>query len=254
MSTEYRMIILKDKPPDYVIDNVAKRICGDIIWSEEPGRTLRRWREIYGLSQSDIAKIMNIKQSVVSDYERGRREPGRKFIKQYIRALLQYDANNNWTVTKKIAKIMGIYVEGLIDVAEFLKPISIMDLIDVVKGIPLTTVVEEKIVKGYTIIDSIRTIEYLASNEFVKLMGVTSDRALIFTNLTRGRSPLVAVKVSPVKPVAVVLHGIKKVDKLAIIIAVNEKIPLILAPYSSLNEIIYKLRKYSLFPLNNIFK
>ncbi len=246
--------MLDEKIPIYVIDNVAKRICGDIIWSDSPGSTLRKWREIYGLSQLDVARIMGISQSVLSDYERGRREPGRKFVKQYIRALLQYDANNNWAITKKIAKIMGIYVEGLIDIAEFLKPISITDLVNIVKGIPLTTLIEKKMVKGYTIIDSIRTIEYLASNEFVKLMGVTSERALVFTNLTRGRSPLVAVKVSPVKPVAVVLHGIKKVDRLAIIIAINEKIPLIMAPYSNLNEIIYKLRQYSLFPLNNVFK
>ncbi len=230
----------------YVVECVAKRIAGDIVWSNKPGVELRRWREIYGLSQVDIARLMGVSYSVVSDYERGKREPGRRFIRQFVKALLEYDEGRGWVVTRRVAVLLGYYVEGVIDMAEFLLPVSLEEILRLTHGILLTPFIDHRPIKGYTIVDSIRTIESIAANEFVKLMGATSDRVMVFTRITRGRSPLVAIRVAPVKPSVVVLHGIKKVDVIAIRIAVKEEIPLILAPHLPIEEIVVSLRNHTL--------
>ena len=63
------------------------------------------------------------------------------------------------------------------------------------------------------------------------MYGKTPERALIFTQVENGRSPLIAVKVgrfaTEMRPSVVVLHGCQKVDPIARRIAENEKIPLI---------------------------
>ena len=40
--------------------------------------------------------------------------------------------------------------------------------------------------------------------DLVKAYGMTTDRALIFTNVSSGRSPMVAIKVTNLKPSLVV--------------------------------------------------
>ncbi|RLG80558.1 MAG: hypothetical protein DRO40_10985, partial [Thermoprotei archaeon] len=123
---------------------------------------------------------------------------------------------------------------------------SLEEILKLTKGILITPFIDHRPIKGYTIVDSIRTIESIAANEFVKLMGATSDRVMVFTRITRGRSPLVAIRVAPVKPSVVILHGIKKVDIIAIRIAIKEYIPLIVAPHLSIEEIAKNFRYYTL--------
>jgi len=65
---------------------------------------------------------------------------------------------------------------------------------------------------GHTVIDSIEAITRLSSEEFYRLYGQSSNRALVFTNVTRGESPLVAMRVVNPTPNAVVLHGIESED------------------------------------------
>ncbi len=207
---------------------MAKRIAGDIIWSENPGASIKKWRMLYGLGQKDVARLMGVSYSVISDYERGKRLAGRGFIRKFINVLLDYDSQNDWITTRRIARLLNIYVEGIIDIGEFIEPISLDELVDIVKGVPLTSITEHRPIKGYTILDSVLTIQSISANEFVRVMGATSDRVVVFTRITRGRSVMVATRVSPVKPSVIVLHGIKKVDPLAIRIGIIEGIPLII--------------------------
>ncbi len=216
-----------DKPPDYVLEHISKRIAGEIILSLEPGQVIRKWREIYGLSQLDAARLMGVSPSVLSDYERGRRGAGRRFIKRFIEILFEHDSSRRWIVTRRVAKLLNIYVEGVIDLGEFLSPISLDELVILTEGVLLSASTMHRPIRGYTILDSVKAVEALTANEYVKAMGATSDRVVVFTNITRGRSVMVAVRVSPVKPSAIVLHGIKNIDPLAIHIAVLENIPLI---------------------------
>jgi putative transcriptional regulator len=67
-------------------------------------------------------------------------------------------------------------------------------------------------VNGHTVIDSIQAITRLSSEEFYRLYGQSTSRALVFTKVTRGESPLVAMRVVSPTPNAVVLHGIDADD------------------------------------------
>ena len=229
----------------YVIELIARRIAGDIVWSDNVGSAMRKWREIFGTSQTDVAKIMGISPSVVSDYEKGRRTPGVKFIKRFVEALIKVDNERGWVVCKELIKSLNLNPEVIIDIRELDKPMNLDTFVTLVKGCLLTSTHSQKIIYGYTVLDSIATIQSLSGNEFWQIMGLTTERALIFTKVTTGRSPMIAVRVAPVKPAAVVLHGPKKVDPLAIILAEKEKIPLILSLASDVNELVNSLRTYA---------
>ncbi len=216
-----------DTIPDYVIEGMARRIAGDIIWSDSPGTVIKKWRTLYGLGQKDVARLMGVSYSVISDYERGKRQAGRGFIKKFVNVLFKHDSENGWERTRRIARLLNIYVEGIIDIGEFIDPLMLDELVETVDGIPLTSIIEHRPIRGYTILDSVLTIQSISANEFVRVMGATSDRVVVFTRITRGRSVMVATRVSPVKPSVIVLHGIKKVDPLAIRIGIIENIPLI---------------------------
>jgi putative transcriptional regulator len=87
---------------------------------------------------------------------------------------------------------------------------------------------------GYTIIDSEKAIVELLPDQFQKIYGRSTARALIFTGVTSGKSPMVAVRVSNLKPGAVVLQGLEpsEVDAMAIRIAEVENIPLLTTAFS----------------------
>jgi len=75
-------------------------------------------------------------------------------------------------------------------------------------------------------------------------MGTTTERALVFTNVSTGRSPMVAIRVSPLKPAVVVIHGPrKKIDPLAIRLAERERIPLVLSLLNTVNDLVRSLRR-----------
>jgi len=63
-------------------------------------------------------------------------------------------------------------------------------------------------INGHTVINSIQAITRLSSEEFYRLYGQSTNRALVFTGVTRGESPLVAMRVVNPTPNAVVLHGL----------------------------------------------
>jgi putative transcriptional regulator len=68
---------------------------------------------------------------------------------------------------------------------------------------------------------------------------------MIFTKVSSGRSPLVAVRVATFKPSLIVLHGLKpeSVDKIAIKISEVEKIPLVVSE-KPVDEMIRSLRRF----------
>jgi putative transcriptional regulator len=59
------------------------------------------------------------------------------------------------------------------------------------------------------VINSINAITQLSSNEFNRIYGWSTERALIFTDVSSGKSPMVAIRVTPFKPRCVVLQGIE---------------------------------------------
>ncbi|MCX8185413.1 MAG: helix-turn-helix domain-containing protein [Sulfolobales archaeon] len=228
--------------PRYVVDEVRKRIAGDIVFSDNPGQTVRKWRIKFGLSQVELSKYLKMASSVISDYEKNRRKPGMKFVRSFIEALLKHDELSGYSTTKSLAQSMGILIAGVIDIREFSRPIKLDELVTAVEGYIVNSRFISLPIYGYTVINSYEAIEGLRGNEFWSIMGLSSVRALIFTAVTTGRSPMVAVRVAPTKPAAVVIHTPRTVDILAIRLADREMIPLIVSTHSTVNSLIEALR------------
>lgn len=222
---------------------IMKRIIGEIILSDAPGETMRRWREVFGVTQLEIAIKLGISPSVISDYEGGRRKsPGSIFIKRFVRGLIELDESTGGKVIKQFSTIFNPSSDAILDLREFPSPISLRDVMKTIDGeILACDYLLSKKLLGYTVVDSIRAILSMSGSDFLRLVGTTSERALIFTRTSTGRSPMVAVRVTPLKPAAVVLHGVKKIDDLAVELAKAERIPLLLSKKASVEELIKSL-------------
>jgi len=226
---------------------LAKRIAGEITLSSDPGKTMRKWREIFGISQTELAEYLGVSSSVISDYEGGRRKsPGASTIRKFVEALLEIDEKKGGNVIKAFSKTLGsdFPTSAILDMREFALPATVRDIVDAAKGevVANMDLIDRKIY-GYTIIDSIQAILEMSSDDFLKLYGWTTERALVFTKVTTGRSPMIAIRVQGMKPAVVVLHGVKKLDELAVKIAERERVPLVISKVESENDLIVSLRR-----------
>jgi len=133
--------------------------------------------------------------------------------------------------------------DAILDMREFSKPICASEICNIVEGdVVANENMMNKDIYGYTALDSIKAILGFSSDEFAKIYGLTSERALIFTQVTSGRSPLIAIRVSSIKPGLVVLHGLKEFDALGQKIAERESIPVILSRTENVENLITSLR------------
>uniref|UniRef100_A0A7J3M3T0 Helix-turn-helix domain-containing protein n=1 Tax=Archaeoglobus fulgidus TaxID=2234 RepID=A0A7J3M3T0_ARCFL len=218
---------------------LAEKICGEIVLAENSGETMKKWRTIFSTSQSEVAKKLAISHSVISDYESNRRNPGVGFIRRFVNALLELDLEKGGKVVSKFADLFDL-PPAVIDIVEYSKSVRIDDFCNAIEGKRLNEF--EKLINGHTIIDSLNAILRFSSYDFYKLFGLTSERALVFTRVTTGRSPMVAVRVSTLKPSTVVLHGVSKVDEIALKLAEVERIPLIKTDLE-ISQIVENLRR-----------
>jgi|UniRef100_A0A7C1E5S3 putative transcriptional regulator len=228
----------------YAIDLVAKEICGEIVWSDSPGQSLRKWREIFKVTQTEISQVIGVAPSVISDYEKGRRIPGSRFVRKYVEGLLYIDSTRGWSVVREIARNLRIPMTSVIDIRELPRGVPLRVFVEVLKGEVLWgSDYLDKILYGYTVLDSIESILSMSGAEFSAIMGLTTERALIFTKVGTGRSPMVAVRVTSQKPGAVILHGPRVVDPLAIKLAELDRVPLIVSRVESEDLLVENLRK-----------
>ncbi len=237
-----------DSIEDYAVSIIARRIAGDIVLSDDPGQSLKKWRDYFDASQQTVARVMGVSPSVVSDYEKGRRQPGSKFIQRFVTALLSIDRARGWPKLTQLTRTLGVPPGVIIDMRDFDEPLSIAEISEIVEGILLApTYPSEKKIYGYTIIDSIRAIASLSGTQFYTLLGGTPERAVIFTGVQAGRSPMVAVRVSPVKPSLVIIHGPRRhVDPLAVKLAELDGVPLILSLAKNVQDLVARLRTRSI--------
>jgi len=215
-------------------NSLSEKIAGEITLSPKPGKTIRKWRNIFNISQTELANSLGFSPSVISDYESGRRKsPGIKTIKKIIVGLIEIDEKHGGKTLLRYDTMFDPR-EGILEIMEYPYAIPVEQLVDEISGNVLTSekIVLNKNVKGFTIVDSVKTIESISSIEYAHLYGWSADRALVFTGIRYGRSPMIAVRVHPVKPNAVIYHKPGSVDPLAIKLAEFEKIPLIVTNLS----------------------
>ena len=223
---------------------LARRIAGEIILSSKPGATMRKWRELFAVSQLSLSEKMVLSSSVISDYESSRRKsPGATFIRRFVLALLQIDEEKGSRFIREFAKLTSSPSMAVVDLREFPIPVRVEYLCKAINGEIVAC--KEKYVKevnGYTVIDSKKAIEALSGLEYAQLFGATTERALVFTNVETGCLPMMIVRVSSLKPKVVVFHRTQP-DEEAIRIAEYEQIPLIYSSSPSVDELVKSLRK-----------
>ena len=213
-----------------VKDVLAEKIAGEITLSPKPGQTIKKWRNAFNISQTELADFLNLSPSVISDYESGRRKsPGIQAVKRIIEAFLKIDEKKNNSKTLRKYQFIVKNQDGILDIMEYPYSIPIKKFIEEIGGKLLTTKAVDirKNVKGFTLIDGIETIKTISSAGYPNLYGWSTERALIFTNIKYGRSPMIAIRIHPVKPSIVVYHRPGAVDPLAIQLAEKEDMPLI---------------------------
>lgn len=233
---------------DAIKNRVARWIAGDVATSDNPGSSIKRWRNRFDVKQNTLAERLDISPSVISDYESGRRKsPGVGIIKRLVETLIKVDEERGGQVTRAFSNRFGAHLppEIVLAMREFENPITGGDLVEAIGGEVLAN--EESLNKnifGYTVIDSPKAILELSAEDFMGLYGLTTERALIFTGVSTGRSPLIAIKVRGITPGLVVLHGsMEKADRLGVKIAENLKVPLILSKTSKVDDLLDKLQK-----------
>ncbi len=226
------------------IRELAKKIAGEIVLSQNPGSTIRKWRNLLKISQVELASKLKISPSVISDYESNRRKsPGIKMIRKMVDAMLEIEEAKGGGFFKEFFVESNSIVNAILDIREFVEPVSIKKFCKLINAELVSRIYENKNLYGYTLIDSLAAILYLPPHELVKIYGSTTERALIFTHLTGGKSPMVAIKVTNFKPNLVVFHGIERVDEIALKIAEVEHIPVAVIKDGDVNKTMKALRE-----------
>ncbi len=229
-------------------DRVARWIAGDITLSDEPGSAIKRWREKFDVSQTALAEALKISPSVISDYEAGRRKsPGATTTKRIVEGLIKIDEKGGGKVTGAFSSMLGgqLPPDVLLDMREFGEPVDGKVLCKAVGGeVVANRDLLNKKLFGYTVIDGPKAVLTLSADDFMHLYGMTTERALVFTGVTTGRSPMIAIKVKGITPGVVVIHGeLKEVDPLGVKIAEILRVPLIVSRLPTVKELIEGLRK-----------
>ena len=195
--------------------SILEKIAGEITLSEQPGLTIKKWREIFGVSQLQLARKLQISPSVLSDYEGGRRKsPGVANIRKIVNAMVAIDREAGSSVLKQFGE--GSRDEVIFGMREFPFGKKISAMVELVEGEIIVEAGKNLDAKiyGYTVIDSLKAITKYSSIEFSKLFGWSTQRALFFTGVKYGRSPLVAIKSQTLKPSIIFFHKPSQVDEL----------------------------------------
>ena len=208
-------------------EQLTRRMAGEIVVSDSPGETLRKWREIFQLSQKHLASLLGVNPSVVCDFEKGRRKsPGITTVRRLVETMVSYDRVHGGRVVGTMAGQQGN--SAITDIREFAIGLPIATVVEAIGGEVLAGSEElERSIYGYTIVDALRAITTFSGANFGQMYGWSNERALLFTGVQFGRSPMIAVRAHPVKPRLVCYIQPGSIDKLATKLADMERIVLV---------------------------
>ncbi|MFG1519008.1 MAG: helix-turn-helix domain-containing protein [Thermoplasmataceae archaeon] len=206
--------------------DLEEKIAGQITMSDNPGETIKRWREEFRISQIELSRFLEVSPSLVSDYEAGRRKsPGASTIKKIVMAFIAIDEKRGGLVTRRFNS--GVPSQALIDVKDYDHDILLEKVVKSVNGVNRSSPSLQRYIRGYTIVNGVQAVLTFSYSEYGKLYGWSSQRVIFFTEVKMGRSPMIAIRAHPLKPAAVVYIQADRVDELAVKIAELENIPLI---------------------------
>jgi putative transcriptional regulator len=217
---------------------IADKIASELVLSNNVGLTLKKWRNIFELSQRELASKLKISPSVISDYESGRRKtPNIKTARKIVEALAELGIAKGKISKEEVGSLA-------VKVKDFLVSVKANDFIRAIKGKVIAGKnYTERYLHGCTVLDSLKTVISFNSSDYLKIYSYSTERALIFTGVKYGRSPMVAIRAHPLKPALVVYQKPKRVDNLAIELSELERIPLVVTELS-LENLISKIEKF----------
>jgi putative transcriptional regulator len=222
--------------------NLPARMASEITLSENPGLTIKKWREIFQITQHELAARLKVSSSVISDYEHGRRQsPGINIVRRIIEGMINIDESRGAPVIKRYS---APDIEAILDIREFFEGRQISDFSKKISAeyvIPNDQL--DKHIYGYTVIDSLKAILTFSAEDYLRIFGLNSDRALIFTGVKFGRSPMIAIRTHTLKPAVIVFHKPERIDPLAIKLAKLENI-VFLKTDLNLKDLLKELRKF----------
>ena len=194
-----------------------EKIAGEVALSDDPGRTLRKWREEMKVTVKDLSHQMGVTPSVVSDYESGRRRsPGVNTVKRIVEALLEIDARAGGPFASRWSPGAN---EAIPAMAELDAGVPAKRFLAAIQGKALTKrPLLDREIRGYTVIDSVKAITELGK-DYTQIFGSSTERALIFTGVKYGRSPMIVIRTHALKPAMVVYARPQQVDDLAVKLA-----------------------------------
>ncbi len=225
---------------------LAEKMAGEITLSDSPGKALKKWRTSFQIPPSVLAEHLGVSPSVISDYESGRRKsPGTGVVGKIVDSLLDLDEETGGKSINKFGKLLfsNYDDEVIYDIHDFASAIPISDLSDIIECTKICGSLDTQIF-GYTVVNSPNAILSLSPSEFNRIYGWSTERALIFTDVSTGKSPMIAIRVTPFKPPYVILQGIdsEKVHPLVKLLAEKDHIT-VLCTSLDVQEIITRLRK-----------
>ena len=152
------------------MDDIGERIAGEIAMAESAGSAMKKWRELFGISQVELAKYLKISASTISDYEGNRRiSPGVSIIKRFVRALLTLDEQKGSEVTRNLQKFNASKEEtgSFYLIKDFSTPIS---------GIDFSRLIEAKIAANPNLLDTVKLFGYTMLDSLKVILGNGSER------------------------------------------------------------------------------
>jgi putative transcriptional regulator len=227
-------------------NQLAEKMAGEITLSDSPGKALKKWRMSFDIPQGVLSEHLEVSPSVISDYESGRRKsPGTAVVGKIVDTILSIDEANGGKNIQKFAKMLySDFDEDVIyDMHDYASPVPLGLLSDAIHCTPICGSMDQTIF-GYTVVNSLNAILNLSSNEFNRIYGWSTERALIFTNVSTGKSPMVAIRVTPFKPRCVVLQGIDALNVHPLVSKMAEKDRItVLCTEMSIDKIVSALRE-----------
>nr|WP_320162355.1 helix-turn-helix domain-containing protein [uncultured Methanoregula sp.] len=190
---------------------LAEKMAGEITLSDSPGHALKKWRMNFEIPPGVLSDRLGVSPSVISDYESGRRKsPGTAVVGKIVDTLLAIDEENGGKHIQKFSTMLFSNVDDdvIYDLHEYETAIPLQEFTDAI-GCSLLCGSMDKVIFGYTVVNSLNAIMQLSSEEFNRIYGWSTERALVFTNVSTGKSPMVAIRVTPFKPRCVILQGIE---------------------------------------------
>src|SRR3989338_7237401 len=90
------------------MEKLSNEIAGEIVLSPNPGSTMKKWREIFAISQTELAHYLKLSSSTISDYEGNRRKsPGSGIISRFVDSLFEIDKSRGNPILSKLSSDLG---------------------------------------------------------------------------------------------------------------------------------------------------